>query len=386
MLNTKQNKAILNEDRFVFLYAGAGTGKTTVMIEKIKHLINNGYAPESILALTFTKEAAAQMRRRLNIENVSLKTFHAWSFEHLKHLKLISEDVPFSSEYLKNVSVYKNNKMTSILPFKYKKYQAFLNLNKVVDYDDLLLLAIKEKAFNKTYSYILIDEFQDTNMLQLNLLDTLIKPETKVFAVGDPDQSIYGFRGAVPNVIQIFIKKYQAKTLVLSSNYRSYTYIIKLANHLMTHDKYRVKKHLEPSFEYSGKLIYKVFDTFKEEVNFIKQFIKTHRSDVAILCRTHQRMFDIKFMLFESFMFLESRGIQLLTIHQSKGLEFDHVLITGLEQNTIPGNHFISKEQLSEERRLLFVAITRARKTLCFSRVKIAGKPSQFLPELNVID
>lgn len=386
MLNAKQKRAILNEDRFVFLYAGAGTGKTTVMIEKIRHLIKQGNAPESILALTFTKEAAAQMRTRLKIEDVSLKTFHAWSFEHLYHLKLIAEEAPFSSEYLKKVSLYKNKKMTSILPFKFRKYQAYLNSLQIIDYDDLLLLAIKEKAFNKTYSYILIDEFQDTNLLQLKLLDTLIKSETKVFAVGDPDQSIYGFRGAVPNVIQIFIRKYEAKTLLLSNNYRSYTYIIKLANHLMTHDQYRVKKHLEPSFEFSGKLIYKVFDTFEKEVNFIKQFITRHQNDLAILCRTHQRMFDIKKMMFESFMFLESRSIYLLTIHQSKGLEFDHVLITGLEQNTIPGNHIISKEQLSEERRLLFVAITRARKTLCFSRVKIAGKPSQFLPELNLID
>lgn len=386
MLNTKQKKAILNEDRFVFLYAGAGTGKTTVMIEKIRHLIHKGYQPESILALTFTKEAAAQMRSRLNIENVSLKTFHAWSYEHVSHLKLISEDTPFSSEYLKKVSLYKNKKMTSILPFKYMKYQTYLNVHQVIDYDDLLLIAIKEKAFNKTYSYILIDEFQDTNMLQLKLLDTLIKSETKVFAVGDPDQSIYGFRGAVPNVIQIFIRNYQAKTLLLSNNYRSYTYIIKLANHLMTHDRYRVKKHLEPSFDVSGKLMYKVFNNLNEEVKYIKYFIKTYKKDIAILCRTHQRMFDIKMMMFETFMFLESRDIQLLTIHQSKGLEFDHVFITGLEQNTIPGNHIMSKEQLREERRLLFVAITRARKTLCFSRVKNVGKPSQFLPELNLID
>lgn len=385
MLNQKQKEAVFNEDRFVFLYAGAGTGKTTVMIEKIKHLINSGYERSSILALTFTKEAAAQMRARLNIENVTLETFHAWSYNHSNHIHMISEDAPFSQSYKQKVSVYKNKHVTSKLTFQFRKYEHYLKKYKVIDYDDLLLQAIHENGFNKEYSYILIDEFQDTNLLQMRLLHTLIKKDTKVFAVGDPDQSIYGFRGAIPNVIEFFIQKYQAKTLFLSNNYRSRSYIIHLANHLMTHDKDRVKKVLLSSFEDTGTLIYKSFHHFKDEVDYVYTFIQNHKRDIAIICRTHQRMYELKQMMFESFMFLESRNVQLLTIHQSKGLEFDHVVIIGLEQNTIPGNKILSKEELQEERRLLFVAITRARKTLCITRVKIVGRPSQFLPELNLI-
>ncbi|MGA0351251.1 MAG: ATP-dependent helicase [Acholeplasmataceae bacterium] len=384
MLNEKQKEAVFNQDRFVFLYAGAGTGKTTVMIEKIKYLIQIGYAPSSILGLTFTKEAAAQMRSRLNLENVSIETFHAWSYHHVKHMQLIPEDAPFSLKYLLKVSQYKNKHRTSKLPFVFHKYTRYLLRNDYIDYDDLLIKAINEKGFHKTYSFILIDEFQDTNYLQIQLLLSLIRKHTSVFAVGDPDQSIYRFRGAVPNVVDQFIQIFDAKTLFLTHNYRSHTYIIELANYLMSHDKLRVNKTLTSTSQRQGTLQFKSFKTVLEETAYLCDYIKMKRHNIAILCRTHRRVFKIKQMLHDEFMFYETKRIQILTIHQSKGLEFDHVIIVGLEQETIPGINIWNKEQLNEERRLLFVAITRAKISLLMTYVHTHGNPSQFLPELNL--
>lgn len=384
MLNKKQQEAILNQDRFVFLYAGAGTGKTTVMIEKIKYLMQTGYQGSSILALTFTKEAAIQMRERLNIDEVTIETFHAWVFHQLKDVSLIPEDAPFSNTMLLKISQYKNQHQTSHLPIRFYKYSQYLKQYPCIDYDDLLIKGINEKGFGKSYSFILIDEFQDTNYLQLQLLLYLVKSETRVFAVGDPDQSIYKFRGAIPRIVEEFIHIFNAKTLYLSSNYRSYTYIIALANHLISYDRNRVKKKLIPSFDKKGVLQYKIFKDMDEEAHFLYEYIITLKNSIAILCRTHQRMFQIKNKLFDRCLFLETNNIQLLTMHQAKGLEFDHVIVVGLEQQTIPGRNTWDQESLNEERRLLFVAITRAKQSIIFTRVKSMGKPSQFLPELNL--
>ena len=384
MLNEKQKEAVFNQDRFVFLYAGAGTGKTTVMIEKIKYLIQIGYDPSSILGLTFTKEAAAQMRSRLNIESVSIETFHAWTFKQVKEKQIIPEEAPFSSRYLLNVSQYKNKHHTSKLPFVFYKYTTYLRQHNYIDYDDLLIYAMKEKGFDKSYSFILIDEFQDTNYLQIKLLLTLIRKHTCVFAVGDPDQSIYRFRGAVPNVVDMFIQIFDAKTLFLTHNYRSNTYIIELANYLISHDKLRVNKTLTSTSHDKGSLQFKAFKSALDETAYLCDYIKTKKNNIAILCRAHRRLFEIKLMIHDEFMFYETRNIQFLTIHQSKGLEFDHVIIVGLEQETIPGRNIWNKEQLNEERRLLFVAVTRAKRTLLMTYVQAFGKPSQFLPELNL--
>ena len=180
MYNHKQLKAITCNDRFIFVNAGAGSGKTTVMIERMKRLIHEGVSEEDILGLTFSKEAAMQMKERLNIENVFISTFHSFCYQHLEGFDVIPKSVPFSKEFLLKVSLYKNKMGQK--PFFYQRYISYLKKHKFIDYDDMLIRFISIKDVY-AYKHILIDEFQDTNFLQISVLLKLIHYDTFVFVV-----------------------------------------------------------------------------------------------------------------------------------------------------------------------------------------------------------
>jgi DNA helicase-2/ATP-dependent DNA helicase PcrA len=388
MLNDKQQQAVLAEDRFIFLYAGAGTGKTTVMIARIKRLIDDGIDPSKILGLTFTNKAAHHMKLKLGNEDVVLKTFHAWAHTFVQK-NFVQQDIPFSKDFLKRISQYKNKHLTHRLPWYFSKYQQFLQKNQVIDYDDVLIKAIHEKGFNQRYSHILIDEFQDTNLIQLQLLKQLIQTDTHVFAVGDPDQSIYRFRGAIPNVVDVFIKRLHAKTYTLDINYRSDQNIILKANQVINKNKERYKKVLIPYSQQKGSISIKHYENiFHEALSTISIIEKHALKSVLITARTHERLFDIKRLIFEKDYYFSSDHVMILTIHQAKGLEFDHVFIIGMEEGVLPLGKYLSKEAIEEERRLFFVAVTRARHNLFFSHIKTyqnkKTKPSQFLMDFLV--
>jgi DNA helicase II / ATP-dependent DNA helicase PcrA len=385
MLNEKQQHAVDCNDRFIFLYAGAGTGKTTVMISRIQRLIHSGVLSSSILGLTFTNKSAYHMQEKLGRNDVSLKTFHAWAYGFVSKT-LIPNEIPFSNTYIKRISDYKNKHMTSILPRRFNAYQEYLKLHNYIDYDDLLIEAIKQKGFHQSYDHILIDEFQDTNLIQLKLLETLIKEHTHVFAVGDPDQSIYKFRGAVPNIVNTFISSLNATTLTLDMNYRCDYKIIDHANHILTFNRDRFKKILIPFTKNQGELRITKHKDMYEEALFILSWIQKHRhQSILITARTHERLFEIKHMLFYFYHGYHKTNIHILTIHQAKGLEFDIVYILGLEKGLLPYGKYINKETLEEERRLFYVAVTRARHILVLSYVETYKlkhtKPSHFLHE-----
>lgn len=383
MLNKEQQHAVLCQDRVIFLYAGAGTGKTTVMIERIKDLIRNGVPETAILALTFTHKASIEMKHRLAVDNVVMKTFHGWCYEYGKKTELVPEYAPFSLREKQTISTYKNTHMTSSLPNRFKTYATYLKKNKLKDFDDLMIQAIHENGYGKKYAHILVDEFQDTNLLQLQLLKVLIRHDTHLFAVGDPDQSIYKFRGAIPNVVDVFIEMFQAKTLFLTHNYRSYKQILFLANHLLKYDKKRVKKALLPTYQKNGHLFYRKYRNKSIEAEDVLSYVSALKGTICILSRNNERLFHMKETIHQAPMFLEMK-VNILTMHQSKGLEFDHIIIIGMEQVEIPGQFFLSHATVQEERRLLFVAITRAKKSILFTRVTNHGTPTQFLRELRI--
>jgi DNA helicase-2/ATP-dependent DNA helicase PcrA len=385
MLNEKQQHAVDCNDRFIFLYAGAGTGKTTVMISRIQKLLETNVLPASILGLTFTNKAAKHMQEKLNRDDISLKTFHAWAYMFVSKT-LIPSDIPFSKDVIKRISDYKNKHMTSKLPKMFKAYIVYLKTHNYIDYDDLLIEAIKNHGFNQRYDHILIDEFQDTNMLQLKLLETLIKEKTHVFAVGDPDQSIYKFRGAVPNIVSRFIKSLNATTLTLDINYRCDYSIIDHANHILTFNSNRFKKSLIAHAKSKGELRLLKHLNVLDEAIFIISFIKSYRSQsILITARTHDRLYEIKHVLFYSYHHYHKERIEILTMHQAKGLEFDIVMILGLENGVLPYGKYLNKETIEEERRLFYVGVTRARHLLMLSYVENDGlkkcKPSHFLHE-----
>src|SRR5690606_11657202 len=246
LLNEEQSKAVYSKDQFIFLLAGAGSGKTRVIVERIKHLIETGVNPKEILCITFTKKATLEMIERLDSFNLSIHTFHGYCYQQLskiKTFKVFEHTNIFKEDEILAVANYKNSLKTTKKPKIYESYQKYLKERDLLDFDDLMIETIKHVK-QHPYKYIFVDEFQDTNLLQFKLLETMIKKETFCFTVGDPDQSIYAFRGARFELIDKFVKQYHATVLKLSKNYRSNDLIINAANNLIKHNKNRFKKHL----------------------------------------------------------------------------------------------------------------------------------------------
>ena len=264
ILNDIQNQAVKSIENPVLIFAGAGSGKTRVLTHKIAYLIEkNIYAPENILALTFTNKAAKEMIERsskiLKKENLSLKigTFHSiCAFilrEEAKHInlspnfviydvqdqldlfKIILNDLNVSKSILtpnnarniisslKNRMIFPDSQIKKartnfekIIAEIYKKYQISLRYNEALDFDDLILLPLELfdsnpsvlDKYQEIWKYILVDEYQDTNKPQFQFLKRLSNKYKKICVVGDDDQSIYGWRGAEINNILDFKKTF----------------------------------------------------------------------------------------------------------------------------------------------------------------------------------
>lgn len=293
-LNEAQSLAVKQHDGPVLILAGAGSGKTTTIVSRLAYLIEVlGIPASNTLTLTFTNKAAKEMRERAldMIENIAypplLCTFHKFGLLFLKfNIHLLGRENNFvvidtddkkriikkiNSELAtpliaSEISRYKNSLMTPDDAYKqaeifnyqqiakvYEEYETYLKENNLVDFDDLIALTYKildenpklaEDTSNK-YQYIMIDEYQDTNELQLKLVQKLCITHNNICVVGDDDQSIYGWRGAHIRNIMEFDQDFAGTTVVkLEENYRSREPILKVANALIEHNRSRLGKNL----------------------------------------------------------------------------------------------------------------------------------------------
>ena len=293
-LNESQVGAVKNTEGPVLILAGAGSGKTTTIISRLAYLIEVlGIPASNTLTLTFTNKAAKEMRERslAMIENVSypplLCTFHKFGLLFLKfniHLlnrqnnfvvidtddkkriiKKINSEIP-TPLIASEISRYKNSLMTPDEAYKqaelfnyqqiakvYDEYEKYLHENNLVDFDDLIALTYKlldqnpelAQTTSQKYQYIMIDEYQDTNELQLKLIQKLCSAHTNICVVGDDDQSIYGWRGAHIRNIMEFDQDFKgASVFKLENNYRSRKPILEVANALIEHNRSRLGKKL----------------------------------------------------------------------------------------------------------------------------------------------
>ena len=349
-LNPEQKKAVTAGDGQVLIIAGAGSGKTSVLAHRVAYLIREKKAaPWQILALTFTNKAAREMRQRIeNLLNeptggLWMGTFHSICLRILrmevKHTsmqpdflvydqddcrsickKLIKaagiEDKSLTPQALLSLISDAKNKLVSPAQMQsdadnhwhrtiaalYKSYQEQLRLNNALDFDDLLsqtqqLLAANQEIclkYAKRFRYILVDEYQDTNRCQYQLIRLLAGENGNLFVVGDPDQSIYGWRGADIRNILDFEKDYpQAQVIKLVRNYRSTKTILDAANALIANNSQRKPKDLVTEAECGEKLLFYTAGDDREEANFILRNIcrwseKGYKySDCAVLYRTH---------------------------------------------------------------------------------------------------
>ncbi len=294
-LNKQQRDAVLATEGPVLVFAGAGTGKTTVITYRIAHLIDSGVSPARILGLTFTNRAAREMAERVRKlaaldarkKPPTLCTFHAFGArvlrEHIKELgykpkftiydtadqlalmRTVMQGVDLGSRdvsprhILSQVSLAKNSGLVpgpedeSAAALLYDRYREGLKARNAVDFDDLVLLPVQlyeanraiRDRYRRTYPCVLVDEYQDTNVMQYRLLRLLVGTRLNVCAVGDDDQSIYGWRGADYRNILKFERDFPGtRTIVLKRNYRSTQVILDAAGSVIACNPERKKKRL----------------------------------------------------------------------------------------------------------------------------------------------
>lgn len=346
-LNEQQKNAVMHKDGPCLVIAGAGSGKTKVLTTRIAYLIEENIPSWNILAITFTNKAAKEMRERLNLiipdNDVFVGTFHSFGVriirENYMHLglernftildsddvlsliKKIMKDRGINKEecapsYIRNrISFIKNEMMSEadiekffntdaeqIAYQVYKEYVKVLKKNNSVDFDDLLLLPVtlflKDKEvlehYQEKFKYILIDEYQDTNEVQYKLSKLLSTKYQNIFVVGDPDQSIYAFRGANYKNILNFERDYKnTKVIPLEENYRSTKMILDAANSVIKNNKDRKEKNLKSNKVLGAKVKYLRSYDEKHEITLCIEEIKKlmqdgyKAKDIAIFYRTN---------------------------------------------------------------------------------------------------
>ena len=358
-LNSEQNKAVRQINGPVLILAGAGSGKTATMTHRIAYMIEQGIDPHSILAVTFTNKAAAEMRGRIealvgDTRGMWVMTFHAMC---LRVLRYSCESLGYKAGFtvydetdkktlLKRIvkELELDDKMTPPallgaviskckereespddflaashgLPrdkdiyAAYEKYNSDLKAANAMDFDDLLWNAVKlfeqEKDvlayYANRFKYIMVDEYQDTNHLQYKLISMLASGHGNLCVVGDDDQCIYQWRGAdIRNILDFENDFGDAFTVRLEQNYRSDGNILKLANSVIKNNKERKQKALWTDRKDGEKITYRRFDDEKQEAYWIGSEIDRLRGegysykDFAILYRKNaqSRSFEEKF-------------------------------------------------------------------------------------------
>ena len=358
-LDSDQQAAVASVSGPIRVLAPAGSGKTKTLVNRILHLLNQGIAAERILALAFNKKARDEMQDRLERRGaaggrgVGVRTFHSfgyeivrdglgWTFagsaqkktaralmksailEHTQLPALRNQDpldafldglrrAKMELPALSSVTVEYGEKIYPLEPI-FQSYMKKQLSSSFVDFDDMIYMAVRvllenrdlRRAYQSRFAFVLVDEFQDLNEAQLLLLQIIGLPENNIFAVGDDDQMIYGFRGADVKHIVEFEKRFPvASTHVLNTNYRSSRMIVRHTGWLIQHNRDRAPKDIQPRrdaqpgrFEVAGHV------SLLEQARFAGTWLAEHKKqnnlnwrDYAVLYRYNAYQFPVAVML-----------------------------------------------------------------------------------------
>lgn len=455
-LDEYQQSAVKNENPQLLIVAGPGSGKTTVLTQRIAHLIKDkSIQSENCLAITFTRRAAQEMRERLNkiLENkaslLNIHTFHSLCFSILKEnyeRAGLNENFTVMSEQEK--ALCKDEKL----------------LENALGFDDLIILTVKLleenedilNTYRSRFKYVSVDEYQDIDENQYKLIRLLVPQNGNIFVIGDPNQAIYGFRGGDAKFFNNFTQDYPDTRIInLKNNYRSTNSIVDASNQMINcfnivskfdkpHEKITI--HKAPTDKAEAEFIASTIENLIGGHSFFS--IDSQRtdggecdysfSDFAILYRTSSQLPPIiealkrtgmPFVKLSNDLLCEQKPVMellnslndnepiceqlknsnseiddyimkyliniaetskdknefihevsllteadtldkradritLMTLHASKGLEFKCVFIAGLENEILPLYRAKEEKEIEEERRLLYVGMTRAKERL----------------------
>lgn len=347
--NKEQEEAIMHRDGLAMVLAGPGAGKTYVITNRVKALIDEyGVKPEQILVVTFSKAAAVEMKERFEMLTggqrlpVKFGTFHSVFFQILRlayHYEVkdiatpalkyrfleetlnetgyeVDDKKEFLSDIEKEISRVKGEGIeidcyfssacsAEIFQKMYRGYQEKLQRHRCLDFDDMVVYTyqlLKEREdirrrWQAQFRYLLIDEFQDINRLQYETVCMLAEPENNLFIVGDDDQSIYGFRGAKPGIMLSFPKRFpDTKQIVLGVNYRCSDEIMKAAERLIGKNNERYEKHIVANKGKEQPVHMKKCENLPDEAEKIVAQIQMYQKEgiayqeMAVLFRTNMQM------------------------------------------------------------------------------------------------
>lgn len=347
--NKEQKEAIMHRDGPAMVLAGPGAGKTYVITNRVKALIDEyGVKPEQILVVTFSKAAAVEMKERFEMLTggrrlpVRFGTFHSVFFQILRlayHYEVkdiatpalkyrfleetlnetgyeVDDKKEFLSDIEKEISRVKGEGIeidcyfssacsAEIFQKMYRGYQEKLQRHRCLDFDDMVVYTyqlLKEREdirrrWQAQFRYLLIDEFQDINRLQYETVCMLAEPENNLFIVGDDDQSIYGFRGAKPGIMLSFPKRFpDTKQIVLGVNYRCSDEIMKAAERLIGKNNERYEKHIVANKGKEQPVHMKKCENLPDEAEKIVAQIQMYQKEgiayqeMVVLFRTNMQM------------------------------------------------------------------------------------------------
>lgn len=344
-VSNAQHQAITHGAGPAIVLAGPGSGKTLVITQRVRYLIEAYHVrPQEILVITFTKAAAQEMQSRFQAlsrqRGVTFGTFHAVFFHILKYAyhysaanilteekkyqilqRLLSEsglhfedEKEMLSEIASEISVVKNEQIPlehyyskscpeEVFRGFYRKYEEMHRREGLLDFDDMMTMTYELltqradilAAWQRHYRYILVDEFQDINLLQYAILRLLADPERNLFIVGDDDQSIYRFRGAKPEIMLNFPKDYpDAKQIVLDRNFRSVASVIRAAQLVIRENTKRFAKRAVHVRKGQGQIDIREFSGQEHESLYLIKKVQeslangTPPNEIAVLYRTNQ--------------------------------------------------------------------------------------------------
>lgn len=348
-LNKEQQEAVDTLEGPLLILAGAGSGKTSVITQRVKNLIDHGVSPKHILALTFTNKAAREMKERVEslvgkkLSGLTISTFHAFGVSILKkHIQRLGYDKNFVifdqadqisllkeilaangierdkvslTDALKTFSDITCRRVTwsrENAHFKelYEEYQHYLHTYNGVDFDSLIMLPLTlleedvevQEEYQKRFTHLMVDEFQDTSLGQYRLVEIIAKASRNLCVVGDDDQSIYSWRGADYRNILSFEKDFpERKEIKLEQNYRSSGTILAAANQVIQNNTSRKEKELRTDADF-GTTITLMYpqDAFNEArkivdtINSMKERECVSEDNFAVLVRTNTMLSNIE--------------------------------------------------------------------------------------------
>ena len=344
-VSNAQHQAITHGAGPAIVLAGPGSGKTLVITQRVRYLIEAYHVrPQEILVITFTKAAAQEMQSRFQAlsrqRGVTFGTFHAVFFHILKYAyhysaaNILTEEKKYQilqrllsesglhfedeketlSEIASEISVVKNEQIPlehyyskscpeEVFRGFYRKYEEMHRREGLLDFDDMMTMTYELltqradilAAWQRHYRYILVDEFQDINLLQYAILRLLADPDRNLFIVGDDDQSIYRFRGAKPEIMLNFPKDYpDAKQIVLDRNFRSVAPVIRAAQLVIRENTKRFAKRAVHVRKGQGQVDIREFSGQEHESLYLIKKVQeslaggTPPNEIAVLYRTNQ--------------------------------------------------------------------------------------------------